>query len=334
MGACTSKDHGGEHENSGHLQETFDLVKAKNDFEERWSKNVENTACLEDFDQVKFLGPGTFGPVMIVEHRENKKLHNMRVMNKEKIVKLKFAGFIQNEKRILDSINFPFIKNLEYHFEDNSSVYMVYEHDADATDACFHPRYGRHGKFSEDRTRFYAAQIVLTLEYLHHLDIIYRNLSIENLMIDSQGYLKLACFQYAKQMAGQTRTWSLCGSPEFLAPEMILGNGYGKAVDWWALGVLLYEMVADQVPFYADHPIQIYEKIVSGRIDFPSHFSRDLKHLTGNLLRVNPHKRFGSGENGVNDLKSHHWFSSTDWMAVYQKRIQAPYVPKRKDLML
>ena len=154
-------------------------------------------------------------------------------------------------------------------------------------------------------------------------------------MIDSrQGYLKLACFEFTKPMAGRTRTRSLCGSPEWIAPEMILGKGYGKAVDWWALGVLLYEMVAEQTPFYADQPIQIYEKIVSGRIDFPSHFSKDLKHLTGNLLRVNPHKRLGSGKNGVKDLKSHHWFSRTDWMAVYQKRIQAPYVPKRKEIML
>ena len=204
MGACTSnyKVHG-QHENSGHLQETFDLVKAKKDFKERWSKNVENTACLEDFDQVKILGTRSFDPVTIVQHRETKKFHKMRVMNKEKIDKLKHADNILNEKRILDSINFPFILNLEYHFEDKSSMYMVFEHDADATDACFHPRYGRHGKFSEDRTRFYAEQIVLTLEYLHHLDIIYRNLSIENLMIDSQGYLKLACFQYAKPMAGK-----------------------------------------------------------------------------------------------------------------------------------
>ncbi|KAK2177008.1 hypothetical protein NP493_624g01024 [Ridgeia piscesae] len=268
------------------------LAQAKEEFNKRWDEPAHNTACLDDFERHKTLGTGSFGRVMLVQHKSSKDFYAMKILDKQK---------------------------------DNSYLYMVLEF---VTGGEMFSHLRRIGRFSEPHSRFYAAQIVLMLEYLHHLDIMYRDLKPENLLIDVLGYLKVTDFGFAKRVKG--RTWTLCGTPEYLAPEIILSKGYNKAVDWWALGVLVYEMAAGYPPFFADQPIQIYEKIVSGKVRFPSHFSSDLKDLLRSLLQVDLTKRFGNLKNGVNDIKTHRWFSTTDWIAIYQKKVEAPFIPKVK----
>uniref|UniRef100_A0ABI7XLI8 cAMP-dependent protein kinase n=4 Tax=Felidae TaxID=9681 RepID=A0ABI7XLI8_FELCA len=266
------------------------LAKAKEDFLKKWENPTPNNAGLEDFERKKTLGTGSFGRVMLVKHKVTEQYYAMKILDKQK---------------------------------DNSNLYMVMEY-VPGGEMFSHLR--RIGRFSEPHARFYAAQIVLTFEYLHSLDLIYRDLKPENLLIDHQGYIQVTDFGFAKRVKG--RTWTLCGTPEYLAPEIILSKGYNKAVDWWALGVLIYEMAAGYPPFFADQPIQIYEKIVSGKVRFPSHFSSDLKDLLRNLLQVDLTKRFGNLKNGVSDIKTHKWFATTDWIAIYQRKVEAPFIPK------
>ncbi|CAF2738148.1 unnamed protein product [Rotaria sp. Silwood2] len=291
------------------------LAKAKDEFQVKYDRPSQNTARPEDFDRIRTLGTGSFGRVMLVKHQASGNFYAMKILDKQKVVKLKQIEHTLNEKRILQAISFPFLVNLEYHFKDNSYLYMVLEF-VPGGEMFSHLR--KVGRFSEQHARFYAAQIVLTFEYLHYLDILYRDLKPENLLIDAEGYLKVTDFGFAKKIK------------EYLAPEIILSKGYNKAVDWWALGVLAYEMSAGYPPFFADQPIQIYEKIVSGKVRFPSHFSSDLKDILRNLLQVDLTKRYGNLKNGVDDIKTHKWFSSTDWIAIYQRKVEPPFIPKSK----
>ncbi|XP_036822265.1 cAMP-dependent protein kinase catalytic subunit beta isoform X3 [Oncorhynchus mykiss] len=288
MGNAATAKKGNELESETFVKEF--LAKAKEDFLRKWECPPQSTTGLDDFDRLKTLGTGSFGRVMLVKHKGTEQFFAMKILDKQK---------------------------------DNSNLYMVMEY-VPGGEMFSHLR--RIGRFSEPHARFYAAQIVLTFEYLHSLDLIYRDLKPENLLIDQHGYIQVTDFGFAKRVKG--RTWTLCGTPEYLAPEIILSKGYNKAVDWWALGVLIYEMAAGYPPFFADQPIQIYEKIVSGKVRFPSHFSSDLKDLLRNLLQVDLTKRYGNLKNGVNDIKGHKWFATTDWIAIYERKVEAPFIPK------
>lgn len=200
--------------------------------------DAKNSIKLDDFDLDRTIGTGSFGRVMIVNlKRDRTKRYAMKMLKKENIVKMKQVEHTLNERKILSAIDFPFIVKLAYSFKDTSNLYMILEY---VTGGEMFTHLRKTGRYSEENACFYASQIVLAFEYLHFLNIVYRDLKPENVLYDSNGYIKITDFGFAKII--KDRTWTLCGTPEYLAPEIILSRGYNKAVDWWALGVIIYEM--------------------------------------------------------------------------------------------
>lgn len=177
--------------------------------------------------------------------------------------------------------------------------------------------------------RFYASQVVLGLEYIHRMGLVYRDVKPENILLTRNGYLKITDFGFAKLLNQDSpRTYSMCGTPEYIAPEIIMNTGYGHSVDWWSLGILMYELSAGYSPFYANNQMNMMEKIVAGRYKHPQFFGSDLRDIIKCLLQVDLSKRFGNLKDGVNDIKNHAFFKQINWNAMYFQRVEAPYVPE------
>lgn len=301
------------------------LRKLKSEFEERWCQKQRVNMDFNELQRITTLGTGAFGRVLLLRHSKSNKLYAMKVLEKDKVVKMKQVEHTLYEKRILESIRFPFTVYMEFCFKDNTYVYFVMPF-VPGGEMFTHLR--RMGKFEEPLAKFYASQVILALEYLHFCNLVYRDLKPENIMIEKNGYLKICDFGFCKVLQG--RTWTLCGTPEYLAPELILSKGYGCSVDWWSFGVLLYEMNAGYPPFYANDSMRTYEKIVSGKYRCPSNFTSDLRDLIRNILQVDISHRFGVMKNGVMDYKNHKWFRGIEWDAVLNCRVHPPFIPKYK----
>jgi serine/threonine protein kinase len=273
------------------------------------------------------LGTGTFGRVRLVTYDQKGKTSYfaLKMLKKSEIIRLKQVEHIKAEKSILSRIAHPFIVNLYASFQDEKSLYMLMEYVIGGE---LFSQLRKVGRFSNETSRFYAAEIVLALEYLHSMNIVYRDLKPENLLIDRAGHIKITDFGFAKEV--EDRTWTLCGTPEYLAPEIIQSKGHGKAVDWWALGILIFEMLAGYPPFYDENPFGIYQKILAGKIDFPRHFDVNATDLIKKLLTADRTKRFGCLKAGADDIKKHKWFKGVDWAKVYARKVKPPYVPAFK----
>lgn len=183
-------------------------------------------------------------------------------------------------------------------------------------------------KFPEVIARFYAAQVTLGFEYIHKMGMIYRDLKPENILIDYRGFLKITDFGFCKKI--NDRTYTLCGTPEYIAPEIIQNKGYGKSADWWSYGILLFEMSAGYSPFAADNPdqMELLERIVEGKFRMSSSIGPELKDLIEHMLQTDLSKRFGNLKNGINDIKNHPWFKSINWNSLYNRQMEPPFVPK------
>ncbi|GMI62550.1 hypothetical protein ScalyP_jg6908, partial [Parmales sp. scaly parma] len=188
------------------------------------------------------------------------------------------------------------------------------------------PPFPPHPRFDNNTAKFYAAHVVLIFEFLHSKDFIYRDLKPENLLLDQTGYLKITDFGFAKRVA--FKTYTLCGTPEYIAPEVLLNKGHGKGVDWWTLGILVYEMLAGQPPFVDDDPMGIYQQILAGKLNFPRYIDRNVKALIKKLLLADLTKRYGCLKAGADDIKKHKWFADMNWDNLIGRKLQAPILPQ------
>jgi len=247
------------------------------------------------------------------------------MLKKAEVIRLQQVEHMISEKTILDCLDHPFVVQLVGTFQDKRYLYMVLEYVVGGE---FFTHLRKAGRFENAVSKFYAAQIVMIFDYLHKQDFIYRDLKPENLLLDNTGYIKITDFGFAKQVA--FKTYTLCGTPEYIAPEVLLNKGHGKGVDWWTLGILIYEMLAGQPPFVDDDPMNIYHQILAGKIAFPRHFDRNAKNLIKKLLTADLTKRYGCLKGGAEDIKKHRWFSHTDWNGLFEKKLTAPIIPTVK----
>ncbi|KAJ8578639.1 hypothetical protein ON010_g564 [Phytophthora cinnamomi] len=286
----------------------------------------------KDLEKIRTIGTGTFGRVIIVRHRPTNQAFALKCMSKALIVETHQQKNVMYEKGIIAECDHPFILKLHETYQDANQLYMLFELVQGGRLRC---------PFDVPAARFYIANVVEALRYLQKMTVAYRDLKPENLVIDSAGYLKMVDFGFAKHVpyyrngALYERSFTLCGTPEYLAPELVLNKGHGKAVDHWALGCLLYELIAGRTPFQHNDQNKIFEKILQGRamVKFPPKFDPDAKDLVMKLLETNPALRIGSLAGGMTDVVNHPFFTNAkfDWGAMVKKTMKAPYTPAIKD---
>ncbi|KAI8069786.1 camp-dependent protein kinase 6 [Gilbertella persicaria] len=280
---------------------------------------------LQNFDIQRTLGTGSFGRVHLIRSKINNHYYALKVLKKAEIVKLKQVEHTNNERAILSSIQHPFIVNLWGSFQDSANLYMVMDFVPGGE---LFTVLRKQKKFSNEVARFYAGEVLLALSYLHSKDIVYRDLKPENLLLDMHGHIKITDFGFAKKVPDIT--WTLCGTPDYLAPEIIQTKGYGKAADYWAFGVLIFEMLAGHPPYYDENQFRLYEKILTTPPSYPSSIDSTAKDLLQHLLTTDLSQRFGNLKRGWLDIREHKWFSPLDFEKLLQRKIRPPHIPHLK----
>ncbi|GLB33573.1 putative protein kinase C terminal domain [Lyophyllum shimeji] len=280
-----------------------------------------------DFEFLKLIGRGTFGKVFQVRKKDTKRIYAMKVLSKKEIVAKKEVAHTIGERKILQrSLDSPFLVGLKFSFQTDSDLYLVTDFKSGG-ELFWHLQ--RETRFSEERARFYIAELVLALEHLHKFDIVYRDLKPENILLDATGHVALCDFGLSKaDLRADELTTTFCGTTEYLAPEILLSEqGYSKIVDFWSLGVLLFEMCCGWSPFYAEDTQQMYKNICFGKIRFPKGvIGEDGKQFVKGLLNRNPNHRLGASRDAA-ELKEHPFFKMIDWEALARKQVTPPFKP-------
>ena len=283
------------------------------------------SVTMDDFQPLKFLGKGSFGKVILVKYFKNNKTYAMKILKKEEIIRRKQIKHTKTERLLLEKLNHPFIAQLQFAFQDEKKLYFVTEF-LQGGELYFHLR--RNKNFKENSVKFYASQIFLAIDYMHKNGYIYRDLKLENILMDKDGYIKLTDFGLSKMIMNDMNIElknTVCGTLEYMAPEMIKGDAYDKNVDWYSFGIVLYEMICGDFPFKLKNR-KIEGSIYDEKIEFPETMSEEAKDIISKLLVVDPEKRLGY--NNSDDIKNSLFFQNIDFDKMYKKEYRPPFRPK------
>ncbi|EMC98910.1 hypothetical protein BAUCODRAFT_84800 [Baudoinia panamericana UAMH 10762] len=286
-------------------------------------RETKGKYTLSDFQISRTLGTGSFGRVHLVQSKHNQRYYAVKVLKKAQVVKMKQVEHTNDERRMLQRCKHPFLITLWGTWQDSKNLYMVMDFIEGGE---LFSLLRKSQRFPNPVAKFYAAEVTLALDYLHSMNIIYRDLKPENLLLDRHGHLKITDFGFAKEVPDIT--WTLCGTPDYLAPEVVSSKGYNKSVDWWSLGILIFEMLAGFTPFWdSGSPLKIYENILKGRVKYPPYIHPDAQDLLSKLITSDLTKRLGNLHGGSKDVMTHPWFAEVTWDRLAKKDIDAPYVP-------
>jgi len=287
---------------------------------------AQSSPRLDSFKMIKVIGKGSFGKVFLVRENKTGEIYALKVLRKDNIIRRNQIEHTKTERSVLGYIRHPFIVGLNMAFQSKDKLYFVLDYCAGG-ELFFH--LGKLGRFQEDRAMFYAAEIVLAISYVHSLDIVYRDLKPENVLLDHRGHIRLTDFGLSKEgiISSSSGAHSFCGTPEYLAPEILNRQGHGRAVDWWSLGALLYEMLTGLPPFYCQDRERLFEKIRRSELAYPSTVKPDAKILLKGLLTKDPKMRLGSGPADAEDIQKQAFFRPIMWDKLFRGEVQPPWVP-------
>ena len=278
---------------------------------------------------MKLLGRGSFGQVILARLKINNKLYAMKILDKTQL-KLKHQEVhTKTERDLMVKINCPFLVNIKSAFQDEKYLFIVSDF-MQGGDMYYHMHEAR--KFDFELTQFYISEIVLALDYLHKNNMVYRDLKPENILLDSKGHIKITDFGLSKILnSSKDKAFTICGTPQYLAPEVFINQGYDKNVDWWSLGCLIYEMLTGRLPFSIKRGNRINLDIYKQKLKFPRYLNEDAIDLISKLLVFEPKKRLGYGKDGTENIKNHPFFEEINWDDIWNKKIVPPFKPELED---